>query len=230
MISGGELARRAGVTRQAVSNLTRDGILSRIADTKGNLGYDETSPVIIEYINRQASQRLAAHDSGDAPAPATPSQAVKSPVPAKPRQDSAPEEKAERPEGRARANDGDEEDLGENDDAVEAGLDGLDKNELDRHKVREQIIHARIQNKVEREKYVPCDEVRRVFSQLYSVHTSILQPLGAKLSSQIAAEFGVTDTTAAVRVQEIIDKEVYQALHMIKEQLLGWLDKEPIEK
>lgn len=50
MLTGAELARRAGVSRQNVSNLARSGRLPRIRGPEGEILYDENSPEIKAYI------------------------------------------------------------------------------------------------------------------------------------------------------------------------------------
>lgn len=79
-------------------------------------------------------------------------------------------------------------------------------------------------NRILRHDYVPIDDLRAVFGQFYAVHTGIIEPLGAKLAAQLAAEFGVTDPAKVLRVQEIIDKEAYPALTTIKREMDDFLE------
>lgn len=226
MISAGELARRAGVKKQAITYQVKRGYLTRVVDAKGKTGFDENAPEIQTYINSQAGQRLSAHDLGAAPAPAASPRAPKPRAPAQPRQDPAPMAKLERSEGEARAESDEEEEDEEleGEDDLEKGLEFLDKNELDRHKIREQVIRARIQNKVERGKYLPRDDVRKTFGRVYSVHTSILRPLGSKIGPDLAALFGSTDDALALKAIQMVDAEIYRSLGMIKRQLNSYLE------
>ena len=66
----------------------------------------------------------------------------------------------------------------------------------------------------------------RSSARIYSVHTSILRPLDAKLADQLAAEFGVTDPAKILRGQQILSGEIFQALGQIKREIDDFLARE----
>jgi hypothetical protein len=230
MISGGELARRAGVSKQIVSKLAAQEKLPRIANARGRLGYDENDPVIIDYIERQSSQRRNAHRSGASRA------SVSAYTPGKTR-------------SRAKGGQGKGADLeASSDSGASAGAptfesqerlsvlsigkpDKRDKkkdasdegdesyNVYDRRKQKAWAEKLELANKITRNEYLPRAEIFRVLGKVYSVHSGVIRPLGAKLGDQIAAEFGATDPAKVLRAQEIIDDETYSALSQIKREL-----------
>jgi hypothetical protein len=219
MISAGELARRAGVKKQAITYQVKKGLLPRVVSPEGKQGFNETDPRILDYIAHASSQRATAHGTVVAPAENLGVNEAQPPAP------SSPPPKKTRKSAAAAAPvappaDSDDED----DDELGAGLDYLEKGDLDRAKVREQIIKARIDNNVARGKYLPREDVKRVFGRVYSVHTSILRPLSSKLGPDLAALFGNTDPALTLRAIQAIDAEVYRALGMIQRRLIDYLD------
>jgi len=83
-----------------------------------------------------------------------------------------------------------------------------------------------LDNRIKRHEYLPITDARQVFGRIYSVHTSILRPLDAKLADQLAAEYGVTDPAKILRGQQILSGEIFQALGQIKREIDEFLAKE----
>jgi hypothetical protein len=88
-------------------------------------------------------------------------------------------------------------------------------------KARAQKIE--IQNAERRKELVETAAVKLVFGRVYAAFTSIVLPLGAKLADQVAAEYKLSDSAARIRVQEIMDDELYAALSGIKREINGFL-------
>jgi len=230
IISGGELARRANVSRQAVCNLTRDGKLIRSYSPSGKYGYDDESPDIKSYIQNASSQRRS-HGrppaSTEAPATTKSRPAVgigrqQGPYPltdAGTRQfagglnpfGSDPRNGGYGPGGKG----------GRSDDPDPDSRSGLET-----RKIKATAEKYELQNRIIRHKYVPIEDARAVFGKIYSVHTGILTPLSAKLSDQLAAEFGVRDPEKVLRGTRILNDELFLALSQIKREIDEFLEKE----
>jgi ATP-dependent exoDNAse (exonuclease V) beta subunit len=103
--------------------------------------------------------------------------------------------------------------------------------ELKKRTERARAQKIEIQNAERRKELVETAAVRLVFGHIYAAFTSIVLPLGAKLADQVAAEYKLEDAAARVRVQEIMDDELYAALAGIKREINDFLRRcaaEPI--
>jgi hypothetical protein len=95
--------------------------------------------------------------------------------------------------------------------------------ELKKRTERARAQKIEIQNAECRKELVETASVKLVFGRVYSAFTSIVLPLGAKLADQVAAEYKLSDNTARLRVQEIMDDELYAALSGIKREINDFL-------
>jgi DNA-binding transcriptional MerR regulator len=55
----------------------------------------------------------------------------------------------------------------------------------------------------------------QVFSGIYQIHRSIILNIGPSLSDIITAEAGIKEPDKALKIQELIDNECYQALDTV---------------
>jgi predicted DNA-binding transcriptional regulator AlpA len=210
IISGGEVARRAGVTKQAVYKFTREGKLPRIVLGSGQVGYDENDPVIQEYIESTSAHRRTsdAPGQGNASKPTSPAQPG--------------HQKKALPE--ATPSLGKTSGGGRPATRNESGSPSRSDYELRKAKATAERIE--LNNRILSHQYVPCTDVRAVFGRIYSVHTSNLRCLDVKVADQIAAIFGSTDSAMILRCQKLISDEIYQALTQIKQQLNDYITQE----
>jgi len=83
-------------------------------------------------------------------------------------------------------------------------------------KVLESIREKQIKNDKARLELVERDLVRRMFGELYLIHTNQFKTMGDKLSAAIAAAAGVDDSEIIGAISEIIEKEVFRNLSAVK--------------
>ena len=94
--------------------------------------------------------------------------------------------------------------------------DDIDPYDLDDELKREKILTSRQARAEKRKELIPRESVKGFVGQIASVHSSLLIPLGGRLSNDIALAFGITDPSAVIKVEEIITKDSYQIISMIK--------------
>lgn len=83
-------------------------------------------------------------------------------------------------------------------------------------KVIEGIREKQIKNDRERLKLVDRDLVRRLFGELYLIHTNQFKTMGSKLSGPIAAAAGVDNAETLNAIEAIIEREVFRNLDAVK--------------
>lgn len=225
-ISGSELSRRAGVSRSAISKA-----VSRYRLPVGNDGlFDLQHPDVAAYIEFEPEQRRSVKRRKRAMA-STKAQIsgqtshmvgsgrVQGPLP---RTDAGTGQFAGglNPSGTAPKNGG---------YGPGGGGDAPDPESraaYESRKIKATAEKYELQNRIIRHKYVPIEDARAVFGKIYSVHTGILTPLSAKLSDQLAAEFGVRDPEKVLRGTRILNDELFLALSQIKREIDEFLEKE----
>jgi hypothetical protein len=95
--------------------------------------------------------------------------------------------------------------------------------ELKERNLLARAVKLELQNAERRKELVETAAMRVVFGRIYSAYTSIVLPLGAKLADQVSAEYKLEDPVAKLRVQEILDDELYSALTSIKRNIDDFL-------
>jgi len=103
-------------------------------------------------------------------------------------------------------------DFEEKEKAKREGKNGDYKERIDRGRAEK----LELENQKKRGELVDRALVSQVFGEIYSVHRSILLNIGPGLSDSLAA---ISDTAAAektLKMQELIDNEIYSALAAIK--------------
>jgi hypothetical protein len=217
IISGGELARKAGVSKQRISALTKQGKLRRVEEG-GRLGYDESDPAVRYYIDHPSSMRQT---SGGARAEKEEAASTNSTDQATPGQVSPPIPPASVSLGQP---------VGGN--LVKTGRRGRgsalspDSSNYQARKDKGMAERYELDNRIKRHEYIPIADARRVFAKIYATHTGILCPLDAKLADQLAAEFGVSDPAKTLKGQGILHDEIFQALSKIKREIDDFLKAE----
>lgn len=209
IISGGELARRAGVSKQIVSKKANSGELPRAAFPDGKPGFDDTHPDIIAYIDRDTRQRRTA---GRARATTEPPQQPKAQAPAVVEHEQQPPQGSNSGRGRRSGGYG-------------GSKEGPAKSDYLSRKEKALAEKHELANRILRHKYVPIEDASSVFGQVCAVHTGVICPLGARIGSLIAAELKITDPVLVLKIQEIIDGETYPAVTEIKRLLNDFLIK-----
>jgi hypothetical protein len=220
IISGGELARRAGVSKQRISGLTKAGKLRRVEEG-GSLGYDDSDPAVRYYIDHPSSLRTSCggpRAEGSSPEGGEPQ------APADPGQEEGAKSDESREVGRS---------SGANRQAATKKPRRANRpsgteapSDYQARKDKGMAEKYELHNRILRHRYLPVEDVRRVFGKIYATHTGILRPLDAKLADQLAAEFGNQDPEKTLRAQKILSEEIYGALSQIKREIDDFLKAE----
>lgn len=110
--------------------------------------------------------------------------------------------------------DGDDTDIDILDD--DDNLVGMSKQSLEKRKLREVILLARVKREQLRGTLILMETMREAFMKFYAVLTGELHPLGDKISQDLAAAYGVDDEKASATAREIVDDDVFKALAHIQ--------------
>jgi hypothetical protein len=81
---------------------------------------------------------------------------------------------------------------------------------------KERAVKLQLANAKARGELIDRIFVARVFSEIYSIHRSILLNIGPSLSDTLAAIAGSAEPEKILKMQETIDAQIYQALGGIK--------------
>lgn len=195
-----ELSEAAGVSIPAVSKSKK---LPRIYDADGHRVFNENDPEVKSFIasNNENRKKARKEKSRSATAP-------RQPKPAPPPDDT--DSSVTRPGRRKPAPE--------------------DAFTLDDKKTVEQIEKLRLENAETRGDLVAREDVKRIWVRIIAIHTSILQPLGAKQARDVARCLGITDPALILKAQESLDKETYSALTDIKKRLMAFVDETELER
>lgn len=227
MISGSDLARLIGISRQAVSALTHQGKLPSTPGANGRPQYDETSLQIQEYITTSKAQRRRAvgarSPSASKKRPPIRAPAAAATVPAS---DPPP------PSERGQAADQDEPFGAILSPGGQRALSswrrdeegGESFNAAERRKKIADADMAELKAAERRGELVPRSEVDQVFNQCWAVDASQLLTISQRIAADLAAIFGVDDATRVSAAQEKLDFEIRGALGQSKRLLLEWLE------
>jgi hypothetical protein len=99
------------------------------------------------------------------------------------------------------------------------------RSDLERQKIVEQVVKMRTETMVKRKQLVNREITRNIFAKLAAVDTSELTPLGDSISGDLAAAFGEDDPKARMKVKHIVDKRVFGALRHRKRIMEDHLKK-----
>lgn len=204
-----DFSRFVGVARSSITRAVQTGRLTLTASGE----IDETSPEAAEFI-QAVRDRAATHVDSGRPSGAnsrdlglkTASRATLGQIPTS--RGNVPPRNSAQPSTLGRAG---------------PSARAPSRSEAELRKSVAAAERIELQNRRTRGALLEAEDVRQVFGKLYSVHTSILRPLGARLADQLAAELGTTDPAKILRAQQIIDGEVYAALAHIKREIDEWL-------
>ena len=216
MISGSELARRAGISRQAVHNLIKANKLPVILDVNGRPQFDETSPEIQTYIAEGHHQRRAAVGSR-AGKTAEKQSSVGAPslqlAGSDPLVPGMAEMNGQRPlMSWKRNSDG-----------------GESYNEAERRKKIADADMAELKAAERRGELVERASVDKVFNQCWAIDASRLLTISQRIAADLAAVFGVDDGQKVTAAQELLDLEIRGALGQSKKLLMEWLQSQEAE-
>jgi len=218
LLNGAELARKVGVSRNAVSKLFKKGSLVRVNEL-----FDTEHPTNAAYIRYHkklkgsppASKKRAASKKKTTKKDIAKKQTTKKTIPVK----QPPKKK--NPD----TNNNIELDLSEIDD-----MNSLGRADLERLKIISAIETARVKTDEKRSHLIPRELVERVFGKLYSIDANEFKNLGMNLSPAIAAITENDSPKITALINEAIDKEAYSILSNIKRKINDFLEDVGAEK
>ena len=198
LVTATELAAIVGVSKQAIANALKSGKITKIYG-KIDLHAADT----VEYINlrtpyRPAQQEILRKQEED-------DRIDKAVTKAK-------QKKAE-PKKRNR------------DDDISESMVDLDRNDLEKQKIIEQVLNYRVKTQQQRNELIDRSLVKRAWAKMYAVDTSELHPLGEKIASDIAALCKVEDTEIVLKIKHVIDSHIFKALQHSKRLMDDFLKK-----
>jgi DNA-binding transcriptional MerR regulator len=207
-ISPAEIAKRASVSRQAISlwlkEQERRGKLKPAEINGKRKLYDENNPAIKKYIaqtfNRKGSKNKSIPKSKRVkPAPNI------TPFP-------EPEEV-------------DTDETGE--EYTEAPPPGAMPEEAysvyETRRMRAWAEKIELENEIKRNQYIKRAFIWQFLGQFTTIFTGIILPMGSKLSSELAAIYACKDPAKILDGQKKIDKETYTAVEVMKKQIDDFL-------
>jgi hypothetical protein len=104
-----------------------------------------------------------------------------------------------------------------------AGKAGGDYASWELARMREWALKLELDNQIKRNEYLRRDFVRQFLGQLATVFTGIIQPMGSKLSSELAVIYGNKTPEKIIAAQKKIDGETYEAAALINKKIDDFL-------
>ncbi len=187
-VNATELAQILGVSRQAVFYAAERGTLVRRPDKRFSL----QNAVNRDYIEAARSRKRAKADQKKMDLQVTQAQA---------------EQKSKSIEQQTNVSSG---------DVISLNNNQINKAEAERRKTIEQVEELKIKNWRARHQLLERNLVEKVFYQLYQIDVNRLRTLPARLSSPISAAAKIDDPAIVVRIEEIVNDEIFKVLGEVK--------------
>ena len=92
----------------------------------------------------------------------------------------------------------------------------ISKQSADRIKTIAQIQQIRVKTEEMRKELIPRVLVQRIISKLYTIDVNEFRTLGPNLAPEIAALAGIDDSETIIKIEAIVEKEVYNILRHVK--------------
>jgi hypothetical protein len=99
------------------------------------------------------------------------------------------------------------------------------RSDLEKQKLIESILAMQVKTAKERKELVACETVVKVFAKLAAVDTSEFHSLADKIAGDVAALCGLEDSETRVKIKELINKPVFRALKHRKRLMDDYLKK-----
>jgi hypothetical protein len=224
VISQAALARRLGITRQAVRDARIHGRIE-MQDGKVLLDSELTQAYIEAGEDRLGGRKVEGVPLGKT-AKMQSKQKLRSPKVKKvDKKDvkpaSKPQKRRENVQIISSSHGEDTETSGE---GPETELEFMSKHGLDKMKVLQQVIDLKVKTEEKRRKLVSAELSAEIWGKVFAVHTAELGPLGEKIAADIAATLGVEDAETVLEVKKKIDAPIYISLRHIQRILDDYLE------
>ncbi|MCK5127564.1 MAG: hypothetical protein KAR42_15010 [candidate division Zixibacteria bacterium] len=102
-------------------------------------------------------------------------------------------------------------------------LGTLSKQSADRVKTIAQIQQIRVKTEEMRKELIPRFLVQKIISKLYTIDVNEFRTLGPNLSPEIAALTSIDDSETIIKIEAIVEKEVYNILRHVKRLMNDFL-------
>lgn len=106
----------------------------------------------------------------------------------------------------------------------------LSKQSADRVKTLAQIQQLQVKTEEMRKKLISRDLVKKVLSRLYTIDINEFRTLGPNLAPEIAAIAKIDDSETIIRIEAIVEKEVYNILRHVKRLMDDFLKSVEAER
>lgn len=209
-----QLAKRAGVTRQAITDAINKGKL--IKNGVGRAAWiDLDDPLTVAYLKGEKPQRSASQPAAQKKPPATKAAPKKS-VP--PGTDPAPPPDHEEKSPPAPAS---------NQDRVD---DYMDNQRLKRLKLEQEHEKLKLNNREKRGELIKREVVKRYIHREDEIDNAQWGTLDLKISSKLAADMEIEDEKAIRRIADTVKREVVAVLKQVRRERNAFLKKMGAEK
>ena len=220
LLNGSQFAKLIGVSRQAISKL-----LSQDKLKKSGTKFDTENPVnraYIEYRKKVVPPSGKTFESKKKPAVKKGAALNKK----KPNKNNKlnTQKKAFAPAGKKKDIEA------EIDLSLISEIGSLPRGDLERYKLISAIDTQNVKTSEIRKDLISRSLVERVFAKLYSIDSNQYKNLGMNLAPAIAAETGTDSPEITIKINELIDKELYAILSHKKRIVNDFLEEIGAEK
>jgi len=195
LVSRSKVAKRAGVTRQAVGAAVVAGNLRLVGEGR-TAKIDLHDKLTQEYILDQNAQRKPS-DQGKIQA-----DEIKTAGSSQGKREALP------PQGPST--------LPDLQTATDEQMRALTRHDIDRYILLEKLTAQQLKNKQDRNLLISRKIVREAFGKLYQVDNTQLKTLSTRLSPEIASVTKVDAPETILKIEELIENEVFRTLKHIK--------------
>ena len=210
LVTRSDVAKRAGVQRQAVGEAVKAGNLRLVGEGR-SAKIDLHDKLTQEYILSQNSQRKPkAQETIKAGEIKTAGSAVGK------REALPPEQPKPLPDLQT---------------ASDEQMRALTRHDIDRYLMLEKLQAQQLKNRTERSLLIERSTIARAFGKLYQVDNTQLKTLPTRLSPEIASITKVDAPDIILKIEEMIEKEIFRTLGHIKiitNDLFKEIELEPI--
>lgn len=195
LITRSDVAKRAGVKRQAIGDAVARGKLRLVGEGR-SAKIDLHDKLTQEYILAQNAQRKETSqgkiEAGE----------IKTAGSAEGKREALPPENPKP--------------LPDLQTATDEQMRALTRNDIDRYIMLEKLQAQQLKNKQDRQLLIERSMIAMAFSKLYQVDSTQLKTLPTRLSPEIASITKVDQPDIILKIEEMIEKEVFRTLKHTK--------------
>jgi hypothetical protein len=216
LVNQSEYGRLAGISRQAVRDAINRGAIITTKDKAGKIKIDLDKKINIEYMKNFSNGQRKRGPAKTAVKKSAEKKTVKK-KPAAKKQNNSGKKKAQNKNGMPSI---DLPDDFEDDESRQ-----LEKYILQCKKLDAEIKRIDVITKEKRQELISRELVSIIFSRMHSIDTTELLQLPAKISPEITAIIGVDDPAIQIKIEKLIENELYKVLDRCKKTLTREMKK-----